>query len=143
MLNPFSVSEVDTFLTRYLRLLEAVCFLPGQHPGRAWLFHRADGLLQPAAAHGRLFRKQMPIGHEYIRPFAKARDDALGAKRLKIGPRRAAATPLDQAGLARPYEVTQAVMFAQRRPPRRAVAGGRPTLRLNEITEEGFRADPL
>ena len=112
MLNPFSVSEVDTFLTRYLRLLEAVCFrFRGTILVVLMLF---TGLMGYYALQLRMdagFEKQMPIGHEYIQIFDKYRDDVLGANRLNFVVKARSGDIWTQAGLERLYEVTQAVSF--------------------------------
>ncbi|HNH63692.1 MAG TPA: hypothetical protein PKY43_08790, partial [Thauera aminoaromatica] len=79
MLNPFSVSEVDTFLTRYLRLLEAVCFrFRGTILVALMLFTALMGYFALQLRMDAGFEKQMPIGHEYIRTFNEYREDVLG-----------------------------------------------------------------
>ncbi|MCB1947291.1 MAG: MMPL family transporter, partial [Thauera sp.] len=144
MLNPFSVSEVDTFLTRYLRLLEAVCFrFRGSILVALMLF---TGLMGYYALQLRMdagFEKQMPIGHEYIRTFDKYRDDVLGANRLNIVVKARSGDIWTQAGLERLYEVTQAVSFLPNVDRLGVQSLWTPNSFVNEITEDGFRADPL
>ncbi|GAB1459674.1 MMPL family transporter [Thauera sp.] len=144
MLNPFSVSEVDTFLTRYLRLLEAVCFrFRGTILVVLMLF---TGLMGYYALQLRMdagFEKQMPIGHEYIQTFDKYRDDVLGANRLNFVVKARSGDIWTQAGLERLYEVTQAVSFLPNVDRLGVQSLWTPNSFVNEITEDGFRADPL
>ncbi|HJV68857.1 efflux RND transporter permease subunit [Ideonella sp.] len=94
------------------------------------------------------FEKQMPVGHEYIRTFLEYRNDLLGANRLNIvvkardheGRKGSIWTP---AALKRLYEVTQAVTFLPSVERLGVQSLWTPNSFVNEITEEGFRADPL
>lgn len=94
------------------------------------------------------FEKQMPVGHEYIQTFLEYRNDLLGANRLNIvvkardheGRKGSIWTP---AALKRLYEVTQAVTFLPSVERLGVQSLWTPNSFVNEITEEGFRADPL
>ncbi len=89
------------------------------------------------------FEKQMPIGHEYIETFQKYRDDVLGANRLTVVVKARKGTIWTEAGLARLYDVTQAVMFLPNVSRLGVQSLWTPNSYVNEITEEGFRADPV
>ena len=89
------------------------------------------------------FEKQMPIGHEYIQTFQKYRDDLLGANRLNIVVKVRKGTIWNKEALTRLYEVTQAVMFLPNVSRLGVQSLWTPNSFVNEITEEGFRADPL
>ncbi len=94
------------------------------------------------------FEKQMPTRHEYIETFRTYRADLLGANRLNIavkardrGEQKGSLwTP---AALTRLYEVTQAVSFLPSIERLGVQSLWTPNSFVNEITEEGFRADPL
>ncbi|HSW07314.1 efflux RND transporter permease subunit [Aquabacterium sp.] len=99
------------------------------------------------------FEKQMPIGHEYIQTFQAYRSDLLGANRLNIvlkvrdkGVREKNGQAGDiwtPAALKRLYELTQAVTFLPSVERLGVQSLWTPNSFVNEITEEGFRADPL
>lgn len=89
------------------------------------------------------FDKQMPIGHEYIKTFQTYRDDVLGANRLNIVVRARKGDIWNAAGLKRLYDVTQAVTFLPSVERLGVQSLWTPNSFVNEITEEGFRADPL
>ncbi|MEO8057029.1 MAG: efflux RND transporter permease subunit [Burkholderiales bacterium] len=89
------------------------------------------------------FEKQMPIGHEYIKTFQTYRDDVLGANRLTIVVRARKGDIWTPAALKRLYEVTQAVTFLPSVERLGVQSLWTPNSFVNEITEEGFRADPL
>ncbi|MBW7901346.1 MAG: MMPL family transporter [Rhodocyclaceae bacterium] len=129
---------------RALQRLESLCFS-----------HRA-GLLAALAVFTALmgyfalqlrmdagFDKQMPIGHEYIQTFQTYRDDVLGANRLNIVVRARQGEIWTPAGLQRLYDVTQAVTFLPAVDRLGVQSLWTPNTFVNEITEEGFRADPL
>jgi predicted RND superfamily exporter protein len=144
MLNPFSVSEVDTFLTRYLRLLEAVCFrFRATILVALMLFTALMGYYALQLRMDAGFEKQMPIGHEYIQTFNTYREDVLGANRLNFVVKARSGDIWTQAGLERLYEVTQAVSFLPNVDRLGVQSLWTPNSFVNEITEEGFRADPL
>lgn len=89
------------------------------------------------------FEKQMPIGHEYITTFQKYRDDVLGANRLNIVVKARQGTIWNKEALTRIYDVTQAAMFLPNVSRLGVQSLWTPNSFVNEITEEGFRADPL
>ncbi len=89
------------------------------------------------------FEKQLPIGHEYIETFKQYRDDLLGANRLTIVVRARDGKLWTRASLERLYEVTQAVMFLPNVSRGSVQSLWTPNSFVNEITEEGFRADPI
>jgi uncharacterized protein len=89
------------------------------------------------------FDKQMPVGHEYIQTFQKYRDDVLGASRLTIVVKARKGDIWNATALKRLYEVTQAVSFLPNIERLGVQSLWTPNSFVNEITEEGFRADPL
>lgn len=89
------------------------------------------------------FDKQMPLHHEYVQTFKAYRNDTLGANRLNIVVKARQGEIWTQAGLARLYEVTQAVTFLPNVDRLGVQSLWTPNTFVNEITEEGFRADPL
>ncbi|HMN75894.1 MAG TPA: MMPL family transporter [Burkholderiaceae bacterium] len=89
------------------------------------------------------FEKQLPIGHEYIETYKQYRDDLLGANRLTIVVRARDGKIWTKPGLTRLYDVTQAVMFLPNVSRGSVQSLWTPNSFVNEITEEGFRADPI
>jgi predicted RND superfamily exporter protein len=89
------------------------------------------------------FEKQMPTGHEYIKTFQEYRNDLLGANRLNIALKARKGDIWNQAALTRLYELTQAVTFLPNIERLGVQSLWTPNSFVNEITEEGFRADPL
>ncbi|MBI3153870.1 MAG: MMPL family transporter [Burkholderiales bacterium] len=89
------------------------------------------------------FDKQLPVGHEYVQTFDTYRGDLIGANRLTVVVRARDGTIWTRAGLTRLYEVTQAVMFLPHVSRGSVTSLWTPNAFVNEITEEGFRADPL
>ncbi|NLA21302.1 MMPL family transporter [Burkholderia cepacia] len=89
------------------------------------------------------FEKQMPIGHEYIRTFQQYRNDLLGANRITVVVRAKHGSIWTPDGLTRLYKVTQAVTYL----PNVDRIGVRSLWTsnafVNEITNEGFRAEPI
>ncbi|MPV57826.1 RND transporter [Burkholderia sp. HI2761] len=89
------------------------------------------------------FEKQLPIGHEYIRTFQQYRNDVLGANRITVVVRARQGSIWTPAGLTRLYKVTQAVTYL----PNVDRIGVRslwtPNAFVNEVTDEGFRAEPI
>ena len=144
MLNIFSVDDVDKTLTRLLRGLEDFCFR-FRLPILIWLavFTVAMGYFALQLRMEAGFEKQMPTGHEYIETFHKYRDDVLGANRLNIVVKAKNGTIWTQDGLKRLYEVTQAVMYLPSVDRLGVQSLWTPNSFVNEITEEGFRADPI
>ncbi len=89
------------------------------------------------------FEKQMPSGHEYIQTFQAYREDVLGANRLNVVVRARHGTIWTAPALKRLYEVTQAVTYLPGIERLGVQSMWTPNSFVNEITEEGFRADPL
>lgn len=89
------------------------------------------------------FEKQLPIGHEYIDTFETYRDDLLGANRLTIVVKARDGNIWSEDGLKRLYNVTQAVIYLPGVQRTSVLSMWTPNAFINEITEEGFRADPL
>jgi len=89
------------------------------------------------------FDKQMPLHHEYVQTFKAYRSDTLGANRLNIVVKARGGEIWTQAGLARLYAVTQAVTLLPNVDRLGVQSLWTPNTYVNEITEEGFRADPL
>jgi len=89
------------------------------------------------------FDKQMPVGHEYIATFKEYRNDVLGANRLNVVVKARRGTIWTPAGLKRLYDVTQAVSFLPNVERLGVQSLWTPNSFVNEITEEGFRADPI
>lgn len=89
------------------------------------------------------FEKQMPIGHEYIQTFQKYRSDLFGANRLTVVVKARNGSIWTKEGLARLYEVTQAVIYLPNVVRLGVQSLWTPNSFVNEVTEEGFRADPL
>ena len=89
------------------------------------------------------FEKQMPVGHEYVRTFQQYRDDLFGANRITVVVRPRSGTVWTKPALKRLYDVTQAVLFLPNIDRLGVQSLWTPNSFVNEITEEGFRADPL
>jgi predicted RND superfamily exporter protein len=89
------------------------------------------------------FDKQMPVGHEYIKTFQAYRDDVLGANRLNIVVKARKGNIWNAGALKRLYDVTQAVTFLPGVERLGVQSLWTPNSFVNEITEDGFRADPL
>ncbi len=144
MINLFSVDSVDQLLTRSLKGLENFCF-KFRTPFLIWLavFTAVMGYFALQLRMEAGFEKQMPIGHEYIETFNKYRNDVLGANRLNIVVKAKNDTIYTQAGLKRLYEVTQAVIYLPSVDRLGVQSLWTPNSFVNEITEEGFRADPI
>ncbi|CAG2152291.1 efflux RND transporter permease subunit [Cupriavidus numazuensis] len=89
------------------------------------------------------FEKQMPLGHEYIKTFREYRDDLFGANRLTVVVRPRKGDVWTREALARLYDVTQAVLFLPNVDRLGVQSLWTPNSYVNEITEDGFRAEPL
>ncbi|MCL4760081.1 MAG: MMPL family transporter [Rhodocyclaceae bacterium] len=144
MSNQMNDGVRDAFVTRFLRRLENACF--------AWrrsilvllmLFTALMGYFALQLRMDAGFEKQMPVGHEYIQTFKQYRDDLLGANRLNFVVKVREGTIWTPEALARLYEVTQAVTFLPNVDRLGVQSLWTPNSYVNEITEEGFRADPL
>ena len=89
------------------------------------------------------FEKQLPTGHEYIKTFLQYRKELFNANRLIVVVRARHGTIWNKPGLQRLYEVTQAVQALPNVDPVGVQSLWTNNTYVNEITEEGFRADPL
>ena len=89
------------------------------------------------------FDKQMPIGHEYIQTFQKYRKDLFGANRVTVVVRARHGSIWTPDGLTRLYQVTQAVTFLPNVDRQGVQSLWTPNAFVNEITEDGFRANPV
>ena len=89
------------------------------------------------------FEKQMPIGHEYIETFHQYRGDLLGANRLTLVVKARDGSIWNRAALQRLYDVTQAVSYLPFASRMSVQSLWTPNAFVNEITEEGFRAEPV
>jgi predicted RND superfamily exporter protein len=89
------------------------------------------------------FDKQMPAGHEYIETFQKYRNDLFGANRITVVVRARHGTIWSAQGLARLYQVTQAVTYLPNIDRLGVQSLWTPNAFVNEITEDGFRAEPV
>jgi predicted RND superfamily exporter protein len=89
------------------------------------------------------FEKQMPLNHEYIKTFQTYRNDVLGANRLTFVVRAKNGKIWSPEGLKKLYDVTQAVIYLPNVDRLGVQSLWTPNTFVNEITEEGFRADPL
>ena len=89
------------------------------------------------------FEKQLPIGHEYIKTFRQYESELIGANRINIVVKSRKGTIWTAAGLRQVYDVTQAVAYLPYIDRVGVQSLWTPNTFVNEITEEGFRADPL
>ena len=89
------------------------------------------------------FEKQMPVGHEYIQTFNQYRNEVLGANRINIVLRARKGEIWTGPGMSRLHALTQAVMFLPNVDRLGVQSLWTPNTFVNEITEEGFRADPV
>ncbi|TFE37939.1 RND family transporter [Paraburkholderia dipogonis] len=89
------------------------------------------------------FDKQMPLNHEYILTFKKYRNDLFGANRVTVVVRNRKGLIWTTSGLERLYRVTQAVAFLPGVDRGSVRSLWTPNTFVNEIDEEGFRAEPL
>lgn len=121
-----------------------------------WLFsHRAlvlGALMALTAAMGYFalqlrmdagFEKQIPIGHEYVQTFHKYRADLFGANRLTVVVKARHGTIWTREGLDRVYKVTQEVAYLPNVDRLGVQSLWTPNSFVNEITEEGFRSQPI
>ncbi len=89
------------------------------------------------------FDKQIPVGHEYTKTSQQFRLDLPGANRLSVVVRARHGTIWNPAALSRLYDVTQAVIFLPNIDRLGVQSLWTPNVFVNEITEDGFRAEPL
>lgn len=89
------------------------------------------------------FEKQIPIGNEYISTFQKYRSELFGANRITVVVKARTGTIWSQPALERLYKVTQAVSYLPNVDRGGVQSLWTPNTFVNEITEDGFRADPV
>ncbi|CAA7611355.1 RND efflux transporter [Candidatus Terasakiella magnetica] len=90
------------------------------------------------------FEKQIPVGHEYTATFDTYKADLFGANRITVVVKARNGKPIwSVEGLSRLYKVTQAVSFLPNVDKLGVQSLWTPNCFVNEITEEGFRADPV
>jgi predicted RND superfamily exporter protein len=144
MQNLFGADAVDRVITRAIRTLEHALFAHRKIILLGLLVFTAVMAVFALQLHMDAgFEKQMPIGHEYIQTFQKYRDDVLGANRLTVVVKARKGEIWNKAALTRLYDVTQAVMFLPNVSRLGVQSLWTPNSFVNEITEEGFRAEPL
>jgi hypothetical protein len=140
----FSGASVDEYVTRVLKALEHFCFR-FRVPLLIW-FAAFTAVMGYFAVQLRMeagFEKQLPVGHEYVETFRKYRDEVFGANRLNVAVKVRHGNIWTPVALKRLYEVTQAVIFLPSVDRLGVQSLWTPNTYVNEITEEGFRADPL
>ena len=89
------------------------------------------------------FEKQIPIGHEYVKTLDQYRDFMFGANRLTVVVKARHGTIWTKDGLARLFEVTQAVTYLPNVDRLGVQSLWTPNSFVSEITEEGFRSEQL
>ncbi len=144
MLKKFRGDAANQFLTRMLKNLESFCFR-FRTPFLIWLaiFTVFMGYFAVQLRMEAGFEKQMPTGHEYVKTFQKYRSDVLGANRLNFVVKARKGSIWTEAGLKRLYDVTQAVIYLPSIDRLGVQSLWTPNSYVNEITEDGFRADPI
>ncbi|MTV36022.1 MMPL family transporter [Duganella radicis] len=142
MVTDYIVS--NSTLPRLMHALENACFR-WRTPFLVWLalFTAAMAYFAVQLRMDAGFEKQLPIGHEYIATFHKYRNDVLGANRMNVVVKAKKGSIWTQAGLKRLFEVTQAVTYLPGVDRLGVQSLWTPNSFVNEITEEGFRADPV
>ncbi|CAL8479197.1 RND family transporter [Caballeronia sp. S22] len=89
------------------------------------------------------FEKQIPVGHEYVKTFQQYRNELFGANRLTVVVKARHGTIWTKAALTRLYKVTQAVILLPNVDRLGVQSLWTPNSFVNEITEEGFRSQPI
>lgn len=89
------------------------------------------------------FEKQIPIGHEYVQTFQKYRADLFGANRLTVVVKAKHGSIWTKEGLTRLYKVTQEVAYLPNVDRLGVQSLWTPNSFVNEITEDGFRSQPI
>lgn len=89
------------------------------------------------------FDKQMPVGHEYVKTLDKYRANLFSANRLTVVLRVRNGTIWTKEGLSRLAALTQAVVYLPNVDRLGVQSLWTPNSFVNEITEEGFRSEPL
>jgi predicted RND superfamily exporter protein len=144
MLGAMSNGEGGTLLTRMIRMLEHGAFRFRKAVLALLLAFTAVMAFFALQLHiDAGFEKQMPLGHEYVLTLQKYQQDVLGANRLTFVVRARKGTIWTKAGLTRLFDVSQAVMALPNVSRLGVQSLWTPNSFVNEITEEGFRADPL
>ena len=127
------ITRLEAFLFRYRGLALALLFV-----FTAIMAVFASRLHMEAG-----FEKQIPIGHEYVATFQKYRQDLPNANRLTVVVKARKGTIWTKEALTRLYEVTQAVTFLPNVDRLGVKSLWTPNSFVNEITEDGFRAEPI
>ncbi len=127
------VGRIEDFLFAYRRVVLAALALVTIAMGLA-----ASQLRMSAG-----FEKLLPTNHEYIRTFEQYRDELFDANRIAIvvHPRRG--DIWNASTLKTLLDVTSAVTFLPGVNRGSVVSLWTPNIFLTQITEDGFRADPL
>lgn len=89
------------------------------------------------------FDKQIPIGHEYSETYKQYKKDLFGANRITVVVKARKGNIWTTQGLLRLYQVTREVRFLPNVDRLGVQSLWTPNSYVNEITEEGFRADPI
>ncbi len=89
------------------------------------------------------FEKQLPIGHEYTQTYRDYEGQLLGANRLIVVMESQDGDIWNKADLTKLYEMTQAVLYLPNVDRLSTTSFWTPNVYAKEITEEGFKADPL
>lgn len=89
------------------------------------------------------FEKQIPEGHEYAQTYERYKSQLIGANRIEIVVRARNGTIWTPEGLARLYAVTNAVTLLPGVDRGSVQSLWTPNTFVNEITEDGFRADAI
>lgn len=89
------------------------------------------------------FEKQIPVGHEYVKTLNKYRANLFSANRLTVVLRARNGTIWTKEGLSQLAAITQAVVYLPNVDRLGVQSLWTPNSFVNEITEEGFRSQPL
>jgi uncharacterized protein len=89
------------------------------------------------------FEKQIPIGHEYVNTLNKYKANLFSANRLTVVLRARRGTIWTKDGLSKLAALTQAVVYLPNVDRLGVQSLWTPNSFVNEITEEGFRSQPL
>ena len=144
MVNFLSVASVNDWLTRNILRLER--FLFSWRKAILAVLVAFSLVMGWFGAHLRMqagFEKQLPFTHPYIRMYEKYKHDIIGANRLTVVVRVRKGTIWTRQALTRLYQVTQAVMFLPNVSRSQVQSLWTPNTYVNQITENGFRANPV
>ncbi|WP_374692801.1 efflux RND transporter permease subunit [Burkholderia sp. SCN-KJ] len=89
------------------------------------------------------FEKQIPVGHEYVKTLNQYRANLFSANRLTVVLRVRNGTIWTKDGLSKLAALTQAVVYLPNVDRLGVQSLWTPNSFVNEITEEGFRSQPL